>query len=317
MTGRPCANNQRAHSFRKAVATAVKRARRKEEKLAQEFDDAKNVDQIRECGELIKANLCLIKRGMEEVELPDLFHPGQSRTVNLDPRLKPMDNARRYFKQAQKHERGQAQLAEQLQTCRDEIEGLSSVLSRLDEWIKEQEENNPDADIPPQTQEAIPDELIGQAAHFRVHVEGITPDSRAPLSKKTVLPKGVRMYTSCDGMKIYVGKNASDNDMLSFRIARGNDWWFHAAASAGSHVVVKGAGGNEQLPPQTLLDAAHLAVHFSKMKNAARADVTKAQAKQLRKIKGAPAGQVQVQNGSTMSVRMEPDRLERLLKGGE
>ena len=31
-----------------------------------------------------------------------------------------------------------------------------------------------------------------------------------------------------DGFDIYVGKNNFQNDELTFKMATGNDWWFHA-----------------------------------------------------------------------------------------
>ena len=98
----------------------------------------------------------------------------------------------------------------------------------------------------------------------------------------------------------------------TFRIARGNDWWFHLGAAPGSHVVVRSPGGGA-LPQETLLDAAHLCVHFSKMRTAPKADVTYTQARHVRRIKGAPPGKVLVERSESLYLRLEPARLERLL----
>ena len=70
------------------------------------------------------------------------------------------------------------------------------------------------------------------------------------------------------------------------------------------------------LPQETLLDAAHLAVHFSRARNASRAEVHYTQAKHVQKSKGAPAGQVHLAQYKTLHLRLEAERLERLLRGG-
>ena len=41
---------------------------------------------------------------------------------------------------------------------------------------------------------------------------------------------------------------------LTFKIATGNDWWFHAKGIPGSHVIVKSEG--KELPDRTFEEAA-------------------------------------------------------------
>ena len=61
------------------------------------------------------------------------------------------------------------------------------------------------------------------------------------------------------------------------------------------------------------MDACELAVHFSKSRNAGRADVHVVPIKQVKKPKGAKRGLVYVSGGKTVHLRREPARLERLL----
>ncbi len=49
-------------------------------------------------------------------------------------------------------------------------------------------------------------------------------------------------YISSDGYDIFVGKNNYQNEELTFKVASGNDWWFHAKGIPGSHVIVKSRG---------------------------------------------------------------------------
>jgi hypothetical protein len=123
-----------------------------------------------------------------------------------------------------------------------------------------------------------------------------------------------RVYTSADGLEIWVGRNDESNDLLSTRLARGNDLFFHLDASPGSHVVLRTEGRPD--PPSTsILDACELAVHFSKARNAPSADVLVAPIKNVRKPKGAKPGLVFVSGGRHVRLRRDPTRLARLLRG--
>lgn len=70
-------------------------------------------------------------------------------------------------------------------------------------------------------------------------------------------------YRSTDGIDIYVGKNAAQNDRLTGD-ARPNETWLHAKDMPGSHVIIREEG---EIPRQTLLEAAILAAWYSKGQN--------------------------------------------------
>ena len=69
-------------------------------------------------------------------------------------------------------------------------------------------------------------------------------------------------YISSDGFDIYVGKNNYQNDELTFKFAKNDDWWFHAKQMAGSHVILKSEG--KEIPDKTFEEAAALAAYYSK-----------------------------------------------------
>jgi predicted ribosome quality control (RQC) complex YloA/Tae2 family protein len=110
-----------------------------------------------------------------------------------------------------------------------------------------------------------------------------------------------------------VGRSDAGNDHLTTRLARGNDLFFHLDGAPGSHVVLR-TGGRTDPPSEALLDACELAVHFSKAKNASRADVHVVPIKNVRKPKGAKPGLVTVHGGRTVHLRRTPARLARLLE---
>ena len=290
--------------LRKAIKTALKRADKKCEKIGKELLECDKADYYLECGEIIKGNLDMVKRGMTSVELPDMYNLPNMRVIELQEHLKPLDNAKKYFKKQRKLHKGQGIIETQLASTQEKIAGISELLESYITW----EEGVP-VDTPPS------DEFVLRAEELKIHVAGLKP-KKPVVSKRKIEPNGVRVFESCDSMVIYVGKNAKDNDNLSIRVARGNDWWFHVAGVQGSHVLVR-LDGKQQglpLPQETLLDAATLAVYFSKARKATRADVHYTQAKNIRKAKKAPPGQVIVNNGKTLYVRVEQERLDRLLK---
>jgi predicted ribosome quality control (RQC) complex YloA/Tae2 family protein len=110
--------------------------------------------------------------------------------------------------------------------------------------------------------------------------------------------------------EILVGKGASENDELTFRIARPSDLWLHAAGYAGSHVVVRAADGpTENVPPDVVQRAAECAVWHSKARDAGgKVAVHLCRVGDVSKRKGSPPGQVMLRTYHTLRVySRDPD----------
>jgi predicted ribosome quality control (RQC) complex YloA/Tae2 family protein len=121
-----------------------------------------------------------------------------------------------------------------------------------------------------------------------------------------------RTFRSLAGVAILVGRGAEQNDALTLRVARGNDLWLHARGLPGAHVVARLERG--KAPDQdTLLDAAHLAAHFSDARGQPQADVAYTRVKHVRKARGAAPGAVSYSQERVILLRVEPARLERIL----
>ncbi|MEE8523629.1 MAG: NFACT RNA binding domain-containing protein, partial [Thermoanaerobaculia bacterium] len=74
-----------------------------------------------------------------------------------------------------------------------------------------------------------------------------------------------RRFLSPEGFTVLVGKNASDNDLLTFKLGAPRDFWLHVAAGSGSHVVVRNPDKLDRLPRETQSFAAGLAARYSKL----------------------------------------------------
>jgi predicted ribosome quality control (RQC) complex YloA/Tae2 family protein len=117
-----------------------------------------------------------------------------------------------------------------------------------------------------------------------------------------------RVATSPDGMTVLVGRTASDNDILSLRLASPIDFWFHVAGESGSHVVVRNPDRLDALPRETRLFAAALAAGYSKARHGGRTAVHMARAGDVGKERGMAPGKVTLRRFST--VHAHPKRLD-------
>jgi len=113
--------------------------------------------------------------------------------------------------------------------------------------------------------------------------------------------KGARRFVSSDGYEILVGKKAADNDFLTFRIARSQDLWLHAADYPGSHVVVRNKYRKE-IPHRTLTEAAQVAAFYSDARGLGKAAVLFTQKKFVNKPKRAAPGMVGLSSFKTIMV---------------
>ena len=111
-----------------------------------------------------------------------------------------------------------------------------------------------------------------------------------------------------DGFEVLVGRSASDNDHLTFRVAKGRDLWLHVAGGMpGSHVVIRNPDG-EAVPREVLEGAAQLAAWYSKARNARRVEVHWCRAADVSKPRGMPAGKVTIKNFKKLKV--SPSKLD-------
>jgi predicted ribosome quality control (RQC) complex YloA/Tae2 family protein len=138
---------------------------------------------------------------------------------------------------------------------------------------------------------------------------------KAKAGGKTEKRPPYRLFKSGRGLPILVGRGADRNDELTFQWAHGNDLWLHARDVPGAHVVVPLNG--RAVDEETLVDAATLAAHHSNARAEAQVDVSYTLRKHVRKPPRTKPGLVNLSEAKTLRVRMEPERLSRLLASRE
>ncbi len=104
---------------------------------------------------------------------------------------------------------------------------------------------------------------------------------------------------SSEGVPILVGRSAGQNDEVTFRLAQPDDIWLHARGVPGAHVVIRTDGA---VGDQTLIEAAGLALYFSKARNQPAADVSLCRRRDVRKVAGGPPGLVTLRNEHSLHV---------------
>ena len=133
--------------------------------------------------------------------------------------------------------------------------------------------------------------------------------------KAPTVRRPFKSFTSSRGLEIRVGRTAKDNDALTLRHARGNDLWLHTADVPGSHVILR-LERKVEAHPEDILDAAILATYFSPARGKDRVPVHVVFRKHVSKPKGAKPGLVTLSGGKSVTVRDDPQRLQRLLRRG-
>ena len=112
-----------------------------------------------------------------------------------------------------------------------------------------------------------------------------------------------KVYTSATGMTVLVGRSAADNDTLTLKLARSRDFWFHAAAHSGAHVVVLNPANVDRLDRTTLDLAASLAARHSSGRGGGLVAVHYSRRSDVGKPRGLASGKVSVRRHRVVHAR--------------
>ena len=274
------------------LRTRLTRMERTVKKVQAEADRGPVAEEHQRVGALITQNLFRLKRGDREVTLTEYRESGPAAvTVKLDPSRSPGDEAAWHFHQYRRLTRGVAQSQRRLAELLAELEQTRAELAAA-------------RALAPEALEEL------AAAAPSSSVVPVAP------KKQAASHQPFNEYWTRRGERIFVGKGGADNDILTFKVARPQDLWLHARGVTGAHVVVpldRGAVVSTDL----LVDAATLALHHAKTRGEVGGEVSYTYAKFVRRPKGGAPGAVLYTREKTFWVRLEPARLEALLKSRE
>lgn len=256
-------------------------ALRTDKKLAlrrRELEKCTDRDKYRIYGELIKANISKIGRGAATATVPNYYDENlRDVQIPLDPALSPAANSAKYFKEYRKKCTAEQTLGGLIAECERERAYITSVRDALDRA-----------------------ETVAEILDIRDELEstGYLKKQKGKTAKRQTLKP--REYISSDGYKILVGRNNTQNDLLTLRTAKKDDLWLHTKNIHGSHVIVFCDG--KEPPVTTIMQAAQLAAYHSQARSSSQVPVDYTKVKNVKKPAGAKPGMVIYKTNNTVFV---------------
>lgn len=252
-------------------------------KLEKQILDADDRDDLRVKGELIKANLHVIKKGEKSLKCLN-YYTNLDTIVSLDPKLSPVKNSEKYFKKFKK-------LKASIPYLQEEIK-ISNRLKEYFELLQVQLENSSLNDI-----EEIRNELIDKKL-----LKTSKKNSKQKY-KKNKKPN-FETFLDSEGIEIVVGKNNLQNDYITHKLAKRLEVWFHVKDAPGSHVLVR---KEFPLSETTIRTASMLAAHYSKLRNSSSVGVDYLEVKHLKKVSGKMNSFVTYSTNKTIYIDPDED----------
>lgn len=278
---------QQAADLERFLRNEWQKNKTKVKKLEKTLIKAEESLHFQKLGELLTANLHLVKRGDTEIDVVDYYdEEGKTITIPLDPQKTPAENAQHYFKQYTKAKNSIEVVKEQIEQAKVEIDYFDRLIQQMESAA-------------PKDVEEIREELME---------EGYLKSQAKKRGKKKQTKPELEHYRSSTGIDFYVGKNNKQNDYLTNRFARQDDIWLHTKDIPGSHVVIRDHDPDEQ----TLIEAATVAAFFSKAKLSSSVPVDYTKIRYVKKPSGAKPGFVTYDHQSTIYVTPDEDIVRTL-----
>lgn len=279
---------QKTQGLRKSLQIKLDRVKTKMQKQIDEINQAQNLDEYAKAGQLLTANIYQMDKGMKEIEVYDYLTEGSPLvSILLNPDWTPSENIQDYYKKYNKAKARIRELTDQLEQTKNENDYLENVFVSI---------NNIDS---LEAIEDIKDEMAREGYYSQVNIKKKT--------EKT--PSKPLEFTASDGTLILVGKNNTQNDRLTFKIASPNDIWLHTKDIPGSHVIIKAT--LETVSQDALQEAAMLAAYYSKSQASSQVPVSYTPRKNVKKPKGAKPGMVIYTDYKTIYVTPKVEELPK------
>lgn len=279
---------QRGQAIQKTIKNLRDRTARKLAVQMEELKATFDREQLREYGDIIKANLYRMERGARSLVAQNFYSENcEDIEIPLDPKLSPQQNAAKYYKQYTKAKNAEKYLTEQIDNAEKELEYFESVLEEL----------------------ARADGIKDISDIRRELTE--TGYIREQNKKKMKTPESKPMqFVSRSGVSIYCGRNNLQNDKLTLKEAYRGDTWLHTQKIHGAHVIISTMGAEPDA--ETLEDAACIAAYYSKGRGGTKVPVDYTKVRYVKKPNGAKPGMVIYTDYKTLFVTPDEERVNAM-----
>lgn len=281
---------QRSADMIKFLSNTSERISRKLALQREELRECDLKDDLKLKGDLINANIWRLEKGQKKAVLENYYDDNKEIEILLDERLSPAQNAQKYYSEYRKSVNAEIKLTELIEKGEKELIYIDSVLDSLMRSTTENEV-------------LLLRQELAEQGYLRLKGGKQKPPKELPPME----------FISSDGFKILVGRNNKQNDKLTLKTAEKTDIWLHTKDIPGSHVIIC-AEGNE-VPENTITEAAVLAAYHSKGKNSAQVPVDYVEVRFVKKPAGAKPGMVIFTNNRTLYIRPDEEIVGKLKKG--
>ena len=262
----------------KALEHAAKQYDRRVQRMKEELSRKSRAARYETWGHLLTAQAHNIPRGAEEASLENLFAEGKRITVPLDPALTAIENAQVFYDRARRTRVARETAENRMAETEKAVQEVQSLLDALR------------ATASLRALRSFRKEQADRLARF-------LPDSEQENKR---IP--FRVFRLPEGYEVWVGRNARQNDELTFRHAQKHDLWMHARGVSGVHAVLRLPHRNAVPGNAIVQQAASIAAWFSKARGSNLVPVMVTERKYVRKAKGAPPGAVTVERETVVLV---------------
>ncbi len=266
--------------LRKALATTVSKLDKQVNRLEAEYREAEQYERHKQLADIINANVARIKKGASSLTAPDLYNEDESVTITLDPRLTPARNADAYYRKYQNGREAVELLKRRIEVASRELIAAKLALQELER----------DPEVYRVSHNADLADLISQSLKFTANSK--TPAPRLPY----------KVYALSTGVRVFVGRDGSDNDDTTFHHIKPYELWFHASQCPGSHVGMKFPDKSFAPSKKEIEETAAIAAWFSKARHNKTAPVNYTERKYVRKPRNAKSGLVIIEREKTVMV---------------
>lgn len=266
----------------KLILSLLSRYNKKLDVIGEKLEECKDMDKYKLYGELITSNLYRINNNIniDSITLENYYDNNNSITITLDKSISPSYNAKKFFKKYNKLKNTLEIVTNQKSQIQSEINYLESIVYTLETCSTVEEIN--------EIHQEIENNILGKTNN----------SNSSKKSDKTL------EFTSLniDENTVYIGKNNTQNDIITFKMSDKNDIWFHVQGFHGSHVLLKTNGKEISDDNPIILKCAKLASLYSKAHNENKVAVDYTLIKNIKKPKGAKPGFVVFNSYKTIIV---------------
>lgn len=240
-------------------------------------------------GNLLLSNINLLKKGMNEAGVKDSINDRLIK-IKLEEKWSPRQNINNYFEQARSEKINYIKSKELFTRTQNEYKKYIELRTRIDE------------------SNSFDDLLsIKKELKHKMEIQKNYNGNDKEFHFRHFLLDGK--------YHVYIGKDGKNNDILTTKFAKQNDFWFHARSVPGSHVVLRVENVKEVIPKTILKKVASIAAFYSKAKTSKLAPVSYTFKKFVVKKKGLDPGQVILLKENVLIVSPEiPPGCESLIE---